>query len=333
MTDTAPVSDLAGEARALAGARDWSGLVSYLDAVPEERLYAEPEAAFLLADALWRLAEPARAAEVASRVLALAGQRGDQRLVLRALNVLGISFFNRGAMAEAEEHFAALLDGAANHGDEVFVARAANNLGMIANIRGERDQALPYYVRAMAGYRREGNERGLAQTHHNLGITYRDLGFDSDADTHFRRAIELAASTNTEEVVAMAETERALMRVRSGDAKLGGEMARRALERCRRIGDPLGEGHAARVIAAACRAEQRPDEALERLGEALEIARVHSDALLHAEVQRDRGEILRERGEVEAAREAFADAAAHFEALGAAAEAQALRAILASLEA
>ena len=333
MVDTAPASDLAGEARALAAARDWSGLVSRLGAVPDERLYAEPEAAFLLADALWRVAEPARAAEVAGRVLALARQRGDQRLALRALNVLGISFFNRGAMAEAEEHFAGLLDGAANEGDEVFVARAANTLGMIANIRGARHLALAHYQRAIAGYRREGNERGLAQTHYNLGLSFRDLGLDSDADGNFRRAIELATASNTEEVVALAETERAMLRAQGGDAKLAETMARRALGRFEALGDPTGAGQAMRVLAAAARARGAHDEAERRLGEALEIARAHDDPVLRADVQKDLGLLLRDLGRVGEAGGALEDAAGCFERIGAVAEAEALRAIVASLEA
>jgi hypothetical protein len=50
-----------------------------------------------------------------------------------------------------------------------------------------------------------------------------------------------------------------------------------------------------------------------------------------AEVQRDRGLLLRDQGEVEAAGEALEDAAAHFEMIGALAEAAALRAIAAEL--
>ena len=64
---------------------------------------------------------------------------------------------------------------------------------------------------------------------------------------------------------------------------------------------------------------------------ALEIARSHEDALLHAEVQRDRGMLLRDRGDTAAAREAFDDAAEHFRRIGAAAEAEALTVILANL--
>jgi tetratricopeptide (TPR) repeat protein len=327
MADTAPTLTLLDEARALAAAREWGALARRLEGAGEADLFAEPEVGFLYTDSLWRTGRPAGGVPVAERVLAAAGQRADRRLILRVLNVLGISLFHAGQMAPAEEVFAELLERASEWGEEIFVARASNNLGSIENIRGSRHLALSSYQRAMAAYRRLGDQRGLAQTYHNLGITYRDLGFDKEADAHFRRAIELAEATNTEDVVGLAETERALLRARTGDGKLGGEMARRAAERFRRISDPVGAANAVRVLAAAERAQGLADDAMRHLDEALEAARAHSDALLVAEVQRDRGEMLRDSGDAGGAREAFADAAEHFARIGAAAEAEAVRAM------
>ena len=325
MTDSAPPMTLLDEARALAGAREWSALARRMEQASEEELFAEPEAAFLYADSLWRTGVPLRAVPIAERVLAAAGERGDRRLILRVLNVLGIAYFLAGQTGDAEGYFGELLERASEWSDEIFVARASNNLGMIENIRGRREVALSSYQRAMAAYRRLGDQRGLAQTYHNLGITYRDLGFDGEADGHYRRAIELGEASRTEDVVGLAETERALLRARAGDGKLAGEIARRAVERFRRISDPTGEAHAVRVLAAAERAQGLAEEAMAHLDEALQVARDHSDAVLHAEVQRDRGEMLRERGDDAAAREAFADAAEHFARIGAQAEAEALR--------
>jgi tetratricopeptide (TPR) repeat protein len=333
MTGSAPPAPLLEEARALAAARDWSALARRLEGAGEAELFAEPEAAFLYADALWRTGAPLSAVPIAERVLAAAGQRADRRLILRVLNVLGISLFHGGEMQRAEEVFGELLERASMWDEEIFVARASNNLGMIENIRGRREVALSSYQRAMAAYRRVGDQRGLAQTYHNLGITFRDLGWDGEADAHYRRAMELGEASNTADVVALAETERALLRARTGDGKLAGEMARRAVERFERIADPTGAAHAVRVLAAAERAQGMAAEALRHLDQALEVARTHSDSLLNAEVQRDRGEMLRASGNAEAARAAFGDAAEHFARIGAHAEAEAARALEAGITA
>ena len=84
-------------------------------------------------------------------------------------------------------------------------------------------------------------------------------------------------------------------------------MATRALERFTRLGEPLGRADALRVLAAAARASGRDEAAAPFLDDALEIARAHSDPLLMAEVQRDRGLLLRDQGDADAAREALAE--------------------------
>jgi tetratricopeptide (TPR) repeat protein len=183
----------------------------------------------------------------------------------------------------------------------------------------------------MAGYTREGNQRGLAQTHFNVGLSFRDLGYAADADAHYRRAIDFAAATQTDDVLALAETERAYLRARSGDGELAENLARRALDRFEEIGDPNGRAQATFVLAAAARA--RGDDALaeERLRTAMALAVAHEDVLLQAEVQRDFGFLFRDQGRFGEARDAFAEAVESYARIGSAAEAEALRTILSEL--
>ena len=323
----APVPSLE-EVRALASRREWQRIVERVSAAPAAE---EPEVSFHHADALRRVGRTPEALQVAEGLETPVRQRGDRRLLVNLVNLVGICLFELGRNDAAGGRFEELLELSSDGGDEEFAGRACNNLGMLANIRGERDHALAWYGRAVASYQRLGYTRGLAQTHHNLGISYRDLGFDRDADTHFGRAVELSEEAGLEDVMALAEAERAGLRVRWRDGRLAGEMARRALERFRRISDPTGAAQAIRILGLAALAEGDATEAEVRLGEALEIARAHEDALLHAEVQRDRGMLLRDRGDASGAREALADAVEHFERIGAAAEAEALRVMISAL--
>ena len=319
------------EARALRASGRWPELVARAEAVAPDELFADPELAFLLAVGYRRTGQTARALELVQRVEPEVRRRGDRWLLLEVINLAGNALFESGRMDDAEMRYVELLETSGNWDDEEGKARAANNLGAVAQVRGRRDLALTSYQRALASYQRLGNLRGLAETHHNLGISYRDLGFDRDADAHFGRAVELGEQAGLEDVIALAEAERAALRVRWHDGRLATELARRALERFERIGDPTGAAQAIRILGLAALAQGDEGEGQTRLDEALEIARAHEDALLHAEVQRDRGMLLRDRGEGEAAREAFADAVDHFQQIGAAAEAEALRVILSSL--
>lgn len=331
MNPSPPSALTVDEARALRASGRWQELVTRSAGIAADDLFADPELAFLVAVGYRRTGETSRALELLARVEPETRKRGERRLLLEVINLAGNALFESGRMQEAEARYSELLEASTSWGDEEGKARAANNLGVLANVGGRRDLALTCYQRALASYQRLGNVRGLAETHHNLGISYRDLGFDRDADTHFGRAMELSEGAGLQDVLALAEAERAGLRVRWRDGRLAGEMARRALDRFRRINDPTGAAQAIRILGLAALAEGDVGEADARLNEALEIARAHEDALLHAEVQRDRGMLLRDLGDGEAAREALEDAVDHFRRIGAAAEAEAIRVMISAL--
>ena len=319
-------------ARDLRARREWRLLSRSGDLLSTEDLMAEPEVGYAYAAACRHVGRPERALEMAMAVEPEARRRGDWRLTGETVNLIGNILFETGHPDEAQARFDALLEHATQWNDEEFNARACNNLGVLSNVRGRRDLALTYYQRALAAYQRLGNRLGLAETHHNLGISYRDLDFDREADAHFRRAIELAEAEGSERVAAIAETERAVLRLRAGDARLAQSLAQRALGRAQAIGDPIGEGNAMRVMAGAARLEGDAGEAARHLDEALRVARGHSEALLTAEVQRDRGLLLRELGDADAAREALTESAGVFAQLGATAEAEAVTVIVRGLD-
>lgn len=328
MTSPSPAPPLDRDAaRDLRRRRAWRELAGAGDRLTAEELLAEPEVGYAYAAACRHVGRPERALEVALAVEPEARRRGDWRLAGETVNLIGNILFETGHADQAQARFEELLEHASRWSDEEFSARASNNLGVVSNVRGRRDLALTFYQRALASYQRLGNRLGMAETHHNLGISYRDLGFDREADGHFRRAIELAEAEGSERVAAIAETERAVLRLRAGDAPLAGSLAQRALERAQGIGDPIGVGNAIRVLAGAARREERLDEAAAHLDEALRVAREHSEILLTAEVQRDRGLLFRDRGDRDAAREALNEAAEAFNRLGATAEAEAVMVI------
>jgi tetratricopeptide (TPR) repeat protein len=326
-----PDSSLA-EVRALYEQRDWTALAERFSRTQAESPETDPEIAFCYADALWRVGQAERSLDLVEPIRTAARLRGDRRLQLNVINVTGMAFFRIGRISDAEVSFSELLELASEWNDEEYAARASNNLGVLANVRSRRDLALTYYQRALASYYRIGYQRGLAQTHNNLGISYRDLGFDREADAHYQRAIGFARSANSEDVIALAENERALLRARCGDGPAAEALAQRAMQRFERMGDDTGRAEALRVLASAARAQGRDELAADRLDQALAIARDHSDPLLRAEIQRDRGLLLRDQGQPDAAREALLDAADHFAVLGAPAEAEAVRAILSDLD-
>jgi tetratricopeptide (TPR) repeat protein len=329
MTPSPPdlAASLLQEARTLRASRRWPELARLAGDAGDEVLHGTPELAYLAALAARITGHAGRAGELAAAAERGAARGGNPRLAAEASNLLGVIAFQTGSVDEAERRWTALLDTATAWNDPVLTAQASNNLGVVAALRGRRDLALLHYQRALAGNRRLGDVRGVAEAHHNLGLAYRDLGFDAEADAHFRSAAAQAETGGIEDVVAMAETERALLRARAGDGALAERMVVRAIQRFERLGEARGMAEGVRVRAAAARADGRHRDAAGWLNEALASARGLDDSLLLAEVQRDRGLLLRDLGEAEEARNVLEESADHFARIGATAEAEAVRCV------
>ena len=323
---------VADHVRTLALRRDWSGVAERAGALNDVQLFADLELAFHYADALWHLGRVPRALEVAERIEPAVRRRGGRRLTLHLLNVIGICLFRQGRNGHARARWAELLERASRWDDVEFVGRACNNLGMLANLAGHPDEALVLYERTVAAYGSIGFVHGLAQTHHNLALSYRDLGFRDRADGHLRRAAALARQAGLDDVVALAQCERAALLVGAGDPAVAEALAAGAAERFARLGDALGRAEALRVRAGAARAAGRPERAAAWLDEALRAAAEDADPFLRAEVQRDRGELLASRGRAADARAALSESVKLFGRVGAVRELASARALLASLE-
>ena len=305
------------EARSLASQRQWRVLAERTRQLAPDDLLAEPELGYHCANAWMHTGAADAALGLAERLETAILASGNRRLTLQLVNLLGVLLFEAGRTGEAELRWGELLERATDWKDDGFSARASNNLGVLANLRSDRDEALNYYQRALAAYQRLGYIRGLAQTHYNLGLSYRELGFPEEANAHYDHAIRYALQTESDDVIALAESDRGLLCVQSGDPRKGEAFARRARRRFERIGDPVRAAESIRVLAAAGRALGRLDEARRLLDDALRTARAHTNVLLLAEVQRDRGFVLRELGQPDASREALLEAADHFTRLGA----------------
>ncbi|HUE96822.1 MAG TPA: tetratricopeptide repeat protein [Longimicrobiaceae bacterium] len=315
-------------ARRMAAERRWAELADLACELTDADTGTHPELAYLAADGMRRTGDITGALPLARSAAAVAERQGDMRLRLRTTNLLGMLAYESGDLPAAEDHFERLLELAAEARDDEFAARASNNLGVLASVRGERELALTAYQRAVAAYQRLQYGRGLAQTHYNLGIVYRDLDFPDEAEGHFSLALGFAEETESTDITALAEAERALLCVASGDGHLAEKLAERSLEKMRRLGDPLGAANAVRALAAAANARGEGDLALHRLAEALATVEKHPDLLLRAEIQRDRGRLLADRQDTAGARLALHDSIESFTRLGAAREAASTAALV-----
>ncbi|MDT8436316.1 MAG: tetratricopeptide repeat protein [Gemmatimonadota bacterium] len=317
---------------ALAEDLRWAELVELLSPVADD-LLEWAAIAYRLGEALYHTGRMEELRLFAQKLEAGMRRSRDAAGLLRALNLAGIAAFELGRMDEARQAFASLLELAEGEGDDDMLARAANNLGALANLQGRREEALSFYQLALPLYQRLGRSRGLAQTHQNLGISFRDMGLLRESDAEFGQAAELGRGFGYEPIIAMATVGRAEVAVLRGDPNLGLEIAERGLALARRIDDPITQGVALRVRAAARIASEPENGGRERalaaagddLRAALEIAGRTGNALLEAEALRDLARLEALRSREGAAAEQLMRAAERFAALGAEEEARRLR--------
>jgi tetratricopeptide (TPR) repeat protein len=189
------------------------------------------------------------------QALALAQEWPQGRAAI--LGNLGIVYYLRGQLDEAERHYASSLQINRELGNRHGEGIRLGNLAGIYHTAGEFELALRYYGEALAIYRDLGNPHGEALTLCNFADTQRDMGRP-------QKAIELASA-------AMA------MSVQ--------------------LKSKVAEALAAKSLAAAYRDLGRRDEALIVARQAVSCGRATGDAALEvaslnvlASIERDRGD-------------------------------------------
>lgn len=317
MTGTG-VAPLDAQLRALHDARDAAGVAAILEASPHADVLSQPRSAFYLADAFRRLGRREEALALLNDAAPAFDRRGNDALHRGRRNLEGMIYFDTGRIDDAERAWRSLLEDASEAGDEENVARANQNLGAIYTLHVRAEEAIASYERAMAAYRLMGHRRGLAQCHHNLGLTYRELHFGPKADSHFLQAIRYAIADHSEDEIARAEQERALLiYVDRKDARLARFTARRALDRFTALGESAGVGETLRVLGLIELGEGADTAARMHLGDALAHAGATANPLLEAE-SLEAVSVLEERaGDTEAAHALRARAQSMFADLGA----------------
>ena len=288
-------SDLAAW-RQLAADGQWADLDAAFRALHEDDSLV-PEALVLRGECLLRLGKDRDASSWASRAIATIAARRDRTATRTLWNQLGVALFFGGELDRAEEAFERTLSLARQDGDELLVARACNNVGMIANIRGKRDVAIGHYQLAIPAYQRIGHTRGLAETYHNLALASRESNQLDAAEAYERHAIEFAGLAGNDQLrvmgaIGLAET--ALLR---GDAPLAERLALRAAMLSAARKDLASEADAFRVGAAACRAQRKFDDAAQMLLRAGESARESGVALIQGEVAWERAQLAHMMGD------------------------------------
>jgi tetratricopeptide (TPR) repeat protein len=278
---------------------------------------ADLELVCLLGEALLRTGQAREARALLAEALPRFRDFGGNPTIRRARNLCGAAHFELGELDDAQVAFSRAAELAQLDGDDLLVARSSNNLGMIANIRGRYEEALGLYRVALAAYQRVGEAIGYARSLHNIAITYRDTDRLDEADEYEQRAIDGARQAGDESLVAIVMAARADVQLLRGDAPMAEATALHAATLLGQVPDPARRADALRVAGLARARNGDHARAIQRFDEAVEVASNCGAALIEAESRRARGESRRVLGDRALAREDADAALAIFRRLGA----------------
>ena len=154
-----PLESLLHTARVYEASGRWSDVLGLLRE-HADAAKTHPELATLRGTAELHTGHPREAQQWLEAALPRIERSGDRRALRKAVNQLGVSEIELGALDSAERRFGRALELARVDGDDLLVAQATNNMGAVANIRGRRDEALALYQLAIPAYQRLGNVAG-----------------------------------------------------------------------------------------------------------------------------------------------------------------------------
>ena len=223
---------------------------------------------------------------------AIAEACGDASEVAHTMNVMAISYWQRGLLDEARARYEEAGRMARLAADDRLVAMVEQNMGVIASMRGDETTALEHHLRSLDQYRALGMQQQLGRQLSNIGLTFSVLGRTDEARRAYEEALTIASVCGDDWTRLMVEV--------NGVALLLAERRfDEARETCDRLLTEAGALHETRLLAEThkhlgviMRETGRLEESERYLESAYDHAMAREDLSLAAETAREQAELF-----------------------------------------
>lgn len=228
----------------------------------------------------------------------------------RALNHLGITYWDTGRFPRAIATFDEALAACHASGDRATEGAVLGNLGGVYERIGRYPDAIARHEEALTIAREVGNRDGEGRAHNNLGTAYYALGKYPDSLTHHRRSLEIARAEDDRISECRTVGNLAEVYERLGEVDQALDHHRRSLAMSRDLGNRNAESNALSQLGVAYAQLGQPEDALELLHAALRIARELGRAKREIHILNNLGEVSRTLGDAATALDRHRDALA-----------------------
>ena len=213
-----------------------------------------------------------------------------------ALNVRAVLAWQIGNLDDAEKLYLTAQQCAERASDRRLVAMVAQNRGIIATVRGEFSQALVHYHDSLDAYRALGQILPLCGVLNNIGMVHTDLGQWDDASRAYREAAEAADNAGDAVTRVLIDVNIAELAIARADFTEARMVCAASLLRARNIGDESAEAELLKHLGVVERETGHLAVAEHHFGRADLLARARNNALLQADIARERSELLSRQG-------------------------------------
>jgi signal transduction histidine kinase len=179
----------------------------------------------------WRIksSDPDEALTLAKQALDISRELGFVGLAARALNNMGVIYWQKGDFPQALDHLFEAFHIYREENDSLGIARIHTNIGLIFSDQGHYDRALEYYLVSRTIYEQLGTIAGLAPVLNNIGTVYQYQGDFSQAEAYHLQSLALKDALGDQKGIAFSLNNLGLVRQYMGDYSQALEYFNRAL--------------------------------------------------------------------------------------------------------
>ncbi|MDO8502089.1 MAG: tetratricopeptide repeat protein [Gemmatimonadaceae bacterium] len=251
------------------------------------------------------------------RSLAVAERTGLADVKAHVLNCLAIIAQRRGDLREAERLYEKASECATEGLEHRLLGMIQQNRGVLANMRGDFPAASSLYEESLKTFEIAGDDQAVSWVLNNLGMLHTKLGHLVEAQKHLESGLAIAKRRDDALVEEIITLNLAELWVRADDLELAEKLCSHSLEAANRRSDRLTAAEALTCRARIERKRGEFDKGIASLQMARFEAQGSEDRMLHAEIQRELGQLARDRGDTPAAKDALSQAAVEFRNVGA----------------
>lgn len=257
------------------------------------------------ARALQYVSEYERAMELLFAALAEYQEIGAVEGEMLALNAIGITYNHLGNLDEALSHYRRSLDLARKAGNVERQAAALNNIGEANSKLGNTSEAHSFFTQALEASDEADSGQLGAVVRVNLGDVERRLGNRKRAERYLTEGASIARELEDLVTEAEALTYLGLLSQDGGDLERAEQLHRQSISVAGRIENETGRITALQNLARCLLAQDREEEALPLLQEAIESGERIRSPFTVREAYPALGDLLQKRGCAEAALDAY----------------------------